>query len=84
MYIDEYYDQCLEMREIFFKSQIQDERNEILNDLVLELKRKGLSTEQIKKLLLLELIGEAQSNKQLLINNKSYMQALNKALGKIK
>ena len=84
MYIDEYYDQCLEMREIFFKSQIQDERNEILNDLVLELKRKGLSTEQIKRILLLELIGEAQSNKQLLINNKSYMQALNKALGKIK
>lgn len=84
MYIDEYYDQCLEMREFFFKSQIQEERNEILNDLVLELKRKGLSTEQIKRILLLELIGEAQSNKQLLINNKSYMQALNKALGKVK
>lgn len=77
-----YYKQCSEVREKFLLEENQNTRERLIKEFVLYLQGQGLNVEEIDLILNVEELNEAQCNAQMITNNKSYKQAVAKALGK--
>lgn len=76
-----YISKCEEMRKKFLKEKDQISRETLVKEFVNYLEKEGLSAEEIEEILNIEDLLEAQGNSQMITNNKSYKEAVAKALG---
>jgi len=77
-----YFSERDKMRKKFLEENNQGSRENLIKEFVIYLEKQGLSGEDIEKVLNFENLLEAQGNTQMITNNKSYKEAVAKALGK--
>ncbi|HBJ1651613.1 hypothetical protein [Clostridium botulinum] len=80
--LTKYLLECDSVRTKFMQKNSQNDRERLINDFVDYLYEEGLSKDQIEEILNCESFLEAQGNSQMITNNKSYKEAVAKALGK--
>ncbi|MDP8162382.1 hypothetical protein QJU89_02365 [Pasteurella skyensis] len=82
MYMKDYSQRVFRMKDNFINAKSQSDKNKIVQDFVDELRAEGISDEDIKKVLNIELCLESQGNRIMISNDKTYQDAVRKALGK--
>jgi hypothetical protein len=76
----DYTDYVFNVRIKLYKAKNPEKENTILKAAVEYLSSEGLSAEQIKEVLKIQSLNEAQSNDAMINNNNRYLELLNNIL----
>lgn len=79
-----YYNRSIKMKQRFAQARSSVEEEAIVQAFVDSLQEEGLSSDEIKKVLNIELVLDSQNNRQMISNNAAYKAAVAKALGEKK
>lgn len=79
-----YYNRSIKMKQRFAQARSSVEEEAIVQAFVVSLQEEGLSSDEIKKVLNIELLLDSQNNRQMISNNAAYKAAVAKALGEKK
>jgi len=82
--LSSYYNRSIKMKQRFAKASSNVEAEAIVQAFVDILKEDGLSSDEIKDILNIELLLDSQNNRQMISNNAAYKAAVAKALGEKK
>lgn len=76
-----FYRDSIAMKAKFEKLTTQHERDVLVANFVFRLKQQGLTTEEIKSVLSVELVTDSQSSRIFISQTAAYQAAVAKALG---
>ena len=79
-----YYSQSIKMKAEFAKKSTEVEKNKLVAEFVESLRREGLNDDEIKTVLNIERLTEAQNSRQMISAREDYKAAVAKALGRTK